>query len=393
MIRPLRGVRVLDLSRLLPGPYLTRVLADLGAEVIKIEAPDGGDMLRWLPPSAGAHGAAFAALNYGKRSLALDLKLQEGREVFLALLDKADVVVESFRPGVLERLELSYSRLCERQPALIMVSLSGYGATGPLATAPGHDLGYVARAGLLELFGPVGATPAVPGVQLADVAGGGLTAAVGLLSALLERQRTGKGAHLEVSMTRGATAFLAMELARRSAGLREERGGGTLTGGLPCYRLYETKDGRFMALAALEPKFFAAFCQRAGCEQLSGAGLTTGEEGEAVVGELSRLFRTRTQAEWTALVAGSDACCEPVRTPEEAARDEALGLEVVDLDGAWALATDVGFGPLSAEPRVPGLGADAAAVLADFAVPGPIVERARVAGALVEPVGGERRYP
>ncbi len=360
-------------------------------------------MLRYLPPQQGEAGAAFAALNYGKRSLAIDLRREEGRELCLGLVGTADVVVESFRPGVLARLGLAYEELARANPRVVLCSISGYGQQGPLKDAPGHDLNYVARAGLLELFGPPAGPPQIPGVQLADLAGGALTAAIGVLAALLERQASGRGRHLDISMTRGASAFLAMELARRAAGHIEPRGRGTLTGGLPCYRVYCTADRRYMALAALEPKFFAAFCERAGCQHLAGSGLASGEEGEAVVAELEALFASRSQQEWCTLLAGSASCCEPVQTPEEAAADPGLGMHAVTLEGgAVALATDVGDGPQWAKLSAPRLGEYAREVARDFEIPAALVERAVLAGALLElaeddtpgsQLGRGRQYP
>lgn len=377
----LAGLTVLDLSRLLPGPYLGRMLADLGADVVKIEAPGGhGDWVRWLPPLVGDQGASFAALNYGKRSVVLDLKKPEGAAVLRALCRRADVLVESFRPGVLDRLGVGYQALAAENPGLVFCAISGYGQTGPLAASPGHDLGYLARSGVLSLFGPAGDAPQVPGIQVADIAAGALSAAVGILAALRERDRTGRGQLLDVSMTRSLGAFLALELPRRAAGEVDPRGDGLLTGGVPCYRVYATRDGRHMALAALEPKFWASFCERAGCPHLGDQALARGDEGAAVVRELAALFATRTQAEWVTAFAGSEACCEPVLTPEEALASGAIG--AVDASGALAPATDVGFGPVAASRRaVSPLGADGLAVARDLGVPDDVVAAARAAGA------------
>jgi crotonobetainyl-CoA:carnitine CoA-transferase CaiB-like acyl-CoA transferase len=381
----LAGLTVLDLSRLLPGPYLGRVLADLGADVIKVEAPGGhGDWVRWLPPLAGDQGASFAALNYGKRSVVLDLKKPEGAAVLRALCRRADVLVESFRPGVLDRLGVGYDALAAENPRLVFCSISGYGQEGPLAATPGHDLGYLARSGVLSLFGPAASAPQVPGVQLADIAGGALSAAVGILAALRERDRTGKGRHLDVSMTRSLGAFLALELPRRAAGEVDARGEGLLTGGVPCYRVYATADGRHMVLAALEPKFWTSFCERAGCRHLVDQALARGEVGGAVVRELTALFASRTQAEWIAVFAGSETCCEPVLTPEEAIASGAIA--AVEAAGALAPATDVGFGPVASSRRtVPRLGEDGLAVARELGVSDQVVAAAREAGALLVP--------
>ncbi|MBI3178229.1 MAG: CoA transferase [Deltaproteobacteria bacterium] len=377
----LRGIRVLDLSRLLPGPYLTRLLSDLGADVVKVEPPEG-DGARFLPPAHGSASAAFVALNFGKRSLVLDLKTPPGAEVLLAMLPQVDVVVESFRPGVLARLGVGADVMHEANPRLVVCSVTGFGQVGARRHLAGHDLGYLAAGGLLSLFGPRPA-PAVPGVQIADLAGGALSAAVGILAALLERERTGRGRHLDVSMARSSSAFVAVELARRAAGEPEPRGEGLLTGGVPCYAVYRTRDNRFMALAALEPKFFAAFCERAGSAHLAGEGLLLGSAGDPAREELARIFASRTQAEWVALLAGSDCCCEPVRTPEEALADPGLGIETADVAGLPCLRAHLGApaAPLC-RAAAPELGEHSLEVVKELGVAGDLVERAIASGAL-----------
>jgi len=259
----LAGLRVLDLSRLLPGPYLTRILADLGADIVKVEAPEAAISCATCRPSS-ANTAPVLRRSTTASAPSPWTSARRSVAIFRAMALQADIVVESFRPGVLDRLGLGYATLAARNPRLIVCSISGYGQSGALCAAPGHDLGYAARAGVLALFGPADRAPQVPGAQLADIAGGALTSAIGILAAVIERGRTGRGQHLDVSMTRGAAAFLAMELARRCAGTPEPRGEGLLSGGVPCYRVYRTRDGRYMALGALEPKFFADFCARAG---------------------------------------------------------------------------------------------------------------------------------
>ncbi|HWU90746.1 MAG TPA: CaiB/BaiF CoA-transferase family protein, partial [Kofleriaceae bacterium] len=205
----LRGVRVLDLSRLLPGPFLTMVLADLGADVVKVEDPRVGDYLRAFPPAKGGLSGRYLAVNRGKRSLALDLKAPAGRDAFLRLAERADVVVETFRPGVLDKLGVGYARLAERNPKVVVCSISGFGQTGPYAHRAGHDLDYIGLAGVLAMGGPAAGAPVMPGVQIADLAGGSLWGATAILAALFGRERTGRGAHLDISMTEGALALLA----------------------------------------------------------------------------------------------------------------------------------------------------------------------------------------
>ncbi|HEY6037752.1 MAG TPA: CoA transferase, partial [Kofleriaceae bacterium] len=204
----LKSIRVLDLSRLLPGPFLTMVLADMGADVVKIEDPKLGDYLRAFPPAKGGMAGRFLAVNRGKRSCALDLKDARQRDTFLAMVEKADVIVESFRPGVMAKLGLDYATLAARNPGIVVCSISGYGQTGPYTHRAGHDLDYIALAGVLAMTGPAQASPQMPGVQIADLAGGALWGATAILGALVGRYRTGKGAHLDISMTEGALALL-----------------------------------------------------------------------------------------------------------------------------------------------------------------------------------------
>lgn len=317
----LTGLKVLDLSRLLPGPYLTLLLADLGAEVTKVEDPEGGDYVRHVPPmvelpGTGEVGALFAVLNRGKRSLALDLRQAGDRERLLALVEGADVLVESFRPGVMERLGLDLPTLHARNPKLLLLSLSGWGQEGPLAKRAGHDLGYLARTGALGLGGAQPGLPAFPGVQMADV-GGALLAAVALLAALHERQRTGVGKRIDVALADAGLAFALPALAQQLllAGKEEvpARGDDLLSGGVPSYGLYATSDGGTLAVAALEPKFWLGLCAALGRPDLETGGLVRGEEAKRVRAELSGIFQTKTLAEWEAFFAPLDLCVEPVR--------------------------------------------------------------------------------
>lgn len=317
---PLTGIRVVDLSRYLPGPLLTSVLRDLGADVVKVESPRG-DALRFVPPMVdvgGGVGAAYAALNAGKRRVVVDARSEEGRAALRALVAEADVLVESFRPGVLSGMGLDPDHLAEVHPTLIVCSLSGYGQQGPDRHRAGHDLNYIARAGILGLFGPTGGAPQVPGVQLADVAGGSLPGAIAVLAALMERQQTGRGRHIDISLSRSVAALGAVALAGAAAGGREARGDGFLTGGAPCYRCYETADGRHLALGALEPHFFAAFCAGVGRAELAEHCYTTGQAGAKVAAQLAEAVRAHPWPHWEAVFAGQDVCVDLVRTPEEA---------------------------------------------------------------------------
>ncbi len=360
---PLAGLRVLDLTRHLPGPYATLLLADLGAQVDKLEEPSG-DPTRALPYGAPETGTYFAGLNRGKRSLVLNLKAEGAAAAVLRLAGHYDVLVEGFRPGVLDRLGLGHQTLRAAHPRLVVCALSGFGQTGPDRLRAGHDLSYQARAGVVGYAGGAEG-PGVPGGQLADV-GGALFAVVGILAALCARARTDEGRLVDVALAEAATAFLHLHLsAHLSGGLPLRPGRDLLNGGLPCYRLYRTADGRQLAVAALEPRFFSALCQRLGRPELAEAGYAGGEEAEAVHRELEALFATAPLSTWEARLAGLDACVEAVRTPEEVAQDAqflARGLFVQGPDGERRLATPLRLGPLPEAPP-PALGAHTRQVL------------------------------
>lgn len=325
---PLSGLKVLDLSRLLPGPYATLVLADLGATVDKLEEPVGGDSIRQMPPLRDEESGLYYGLNRNKRSLTLDLKSPTGRDVFQRLVRGYDVLVESFRPGVMERLGLGFDALHALHPRLIYCAISGYGQTGPDRLKAGHDLNYAARAGVLGYGGEPGGMPAFPGVQLGDIGGGSLFALVGILAALHERERTGVGRLVDVSMTEGAVAFLHMHLAARlfvgeqAPPLR--RGQEALNGGYACYGLYRTSDGRALAVGALEPKFFAGVCEVLGCPELVADAYSPGERAERVKAELARRFAAHPLAYWRERFADRDVCVEPVLEGDEVLADAQL---------------------------------------------------------------------
>ncbi|MBH24005.1 MAG: CoA transferase [Myxococcales bacterium] len=319
--RPLAGVRVVDLTRLLPGPFATVLLGDLGADVIKIEDPRGGDYARLYQPFIGPMGSFFAGINRNKRSVTLNLKEPEGLGLLADLIADADVLIESFRPGVMERLGFGAERLEADFPGVIVCSISGYGQTGPARLEAGHDLNYIARAGLVYGTGRDPGELVVPGFQVADIAGGALYAVSSILAALLERGRSGddwEGVWLDISMTEGALAFMLPMISLLSAGSPvEEAARGMLNGGWACYGVYETQDGRHMALGALEAKFWLAFCEAAGFEARQTDGHRSDAVGLEVKRELAELFRTRTQAGWIDALAGVDCCCVPVRRPDE----------------------------------------------------------------------------
>ncbi|MAA74916.1 MAG: carnitine dehydratase [Salinisphaeraceae bacterium] len=343
----LNGVRILDLTRLLPGPFCTQYLAQLGAEVIKIEDPDGGDYARALSPEL------FAVVNRGKQSVTLDLRQAEDVERFYALVAQADVVVESFRPGVMDRLGCGYDRLKTLKPALVYVALTGYGQSGPLREAAGHDLNYLALSGALDQIGAAGGAPAMNNLQVADLAGGALTCAVGLLAALFGARASGQGSFVDSAMLDGSLALQPMALATlRSQGRTQPRGSDMLTGALPNYRSYKCRDGRYLAVGALEPKFFLRLV-RALQQTIPIPGLRGGGGGgasssraadkssatKAVPGRLDKLmddpararrwlrpihwglaslFRLRSRDYWLKVLADADACTTPVLKLEEA---------------------------------------------------------------------------
>ena len=325
MTLPLEGVRVLDLSRLLPGPFCSLLLADFGADVIKVEDTAQGDYMRWAPPAYGgadpsAASAMFLALNRNKRSVRLNLKDERGREVLLALARSADVVLESFRPGVLDRLGCGYDALRAANPGIVYCAISGYGQESPLRDRSGHDLNYLAVAGLLGLSGEADGPPVQPAGQIADLGGGALMAAFGILAALRERDRSGEGQLVDVSMADGTLSWLAMLAARYLAdGAVPRRGALDLGGGLVCYRPYRCADG-WITIGALEPKFWAAFCRGVGREdliagQFDAAGSDTHRAVEAVVAQ-------RTRDEWSAFAAEHDCCLEPVLDLDEVLASE-----------------------------------------------------------------------
>ena len=314
---PLAGMRVLDFSRLLPGPYCSRILADFGAEVIKIERPGGGDWARYVPPLEEGESLFFRALNRGKKSLTLNLKSDQGRAILLQLVETADVLLESFRPGVMERLALGYETLAQVNPRLVYCSLTGYGPEGSYRERAGHDLNYIGLAGLLGLGGPREGPPSIPGAQVADLTGA-LWAAVGILLALVARERTGRGQRADASLLGGALSCLTLPAARHLGGQPMARGDSELTGGVVCYQIYETQDGGHVTLGSLEPQFWAAFCQAVGREDLLGKQFEPAVPGEPVYEQLCALFRTRTRQEWVETLTGVDACCEPVYSVAEA---------------------------------------------------------------------------
>jgi alpha-methylacyl-CoA racemase len=320
MTGPLSGVRVLDLTRLLPGAFATLMLAEMGAEVVKIEDPNGGDPMRTLPPLVAGRGLYDLLLNRGKKSVALDLRRAESAATLDQLIAVSDVMIESFRPGTAKRLGVAGSIVRARYPRLIHCAITGYGQTGPYAELPGHDLNYVAVSGLLAADRP---DPTVlPRMFIADVGGGAMSAVIGILSALVGRSRTGDGQALDISMHEAALYWVMLPAARELV-----TGGRNAEGELPtfgqhaCYNVYRTKDDELVALGALEPKFWQAFCRATDRADLSARQLTDPADQRALIAEVRRVFATRTRADWLRLFTEHDGCLSPVNRPAEALRD------------------------------------------------------------------------
>jgi crotonobetainyl-CoA:carnitine CoA-transferase CaiB-like acyl-CoA transferase len=382
-MRPLSHIRVLDLSRLLPGPFATGVLADMGALVDKIEDTQGGDYLRHMPPQIGEDNAAFATLNRGKRSAILDLKNPAARDALLTILPRYDVLFEQFRPGVLARLGLAPEMLRERFPKLVLCSLTGYGQTGPLALRAGHDLNYIARSGALGATGPEGGVPQAPGFQLADISGG-LWSIVAILGALIHRDRTGEGAHLDIAMSEGTLPFAVMSLAPALSGAPGTPGGEQLTGGIAPYNTYRTKDGRAVAVAALEPKFWMKLAGLLGIEASLG-DLLAGPHQAALKERLASTFAERTLAEWVAWSADKDCLVEPILTASELRADAHLTARGMFFDHE----TPSGKVPHVRTPVTPRdvsgavakAGADTRAILAEGGVAPEVIEALYASGA------------
>jgi len=311
---PLTGIRILDLTRLLPGAYCTLLLADMGADVIKVEEPGAGDYMRWTPPLAGGQSALFNAINRNKRSVTLNLKADAGRDLLLRLVEGADVLVEGNRPGVMDRLGLGWEVVHARNPRLVMCSITGYGQDGPFASRAGHDLNYMATAGGLGLNGERDGPPVPPAVQVADIGGGGLQPAVAILGALVGVQRGGEGRWIDASMTDGAVSWLALALATHAGGETVARGHQRLSGRFACYRVYACKDGGYYSVAALEPKFWSALC--GALERPDLVDLQYSDDSVVHVA-LEEMFASRTRLEWQRRLSALDACCEPVLDIDE----------------------------------------------------------------------------
>jgi crotonobetainyl-CoA:carnitine CoA-transferase CaiB-like acyl-CoA transferase len=320
-MRPLDGITVLDLTRLLPGAVATMMLGDFGAEIIKIEEPGIGDPARHSRAGIKQPGAYFLATNRNKRSVTINLKHERGREVFLKLVEKADALVEGFRPGVMDRLGVGYETLKALNPRLIYCAITGYGQDGPYRLRAGHDANYLSVAGLLSVNGPKGGAPTLSGVQLADLAGGSLHAVIGVLLALQARARTGEGQFVDVSMTDGSLSMMYVPFASFLAnGAQPQRGNEGLSGRYACYQIYETKDGRYLSLGALEHKFWENARRVLGREDFIGKCFNDDAQ-EEMIAAFREIFKTRTAAEWLASFENVDTCVALVKDIAEMIED------------------------------------------------------------------------
>lgn len=318
-------LQILDLTRLLPGPLATMMLAETGAEVIKIELPDSPDPTRFFPPFVGEVAANFAALNRGKKSIFLDYKTEQGKLELLEMVKRSDVFIEQFRPGLLAKSGLGYHDLAKVNPQLIYVSITGYGQDGPYAQRAGHDLNYLATSGILSLNVDESGRPVIPGVQIADVAAGAYRCMTAVAMAMLERHRTGLGKHVDVAMLDGLMPFMALNYAQHKAGEALPPNRQTfLSGRLANYNVYECADGKYVALGALEPKFWNNFCAWAGRPEWVDLFLPVEEYQAQLRGELSAFFKTRTRDEWAALAGDADICLSAVMEVAEIDQQEQL---------------------------------------------------------------------
>ncbi|MCM8612589.1 CaiB/BaiF CoA-transferase family protein [Accumulibacter sp.] len=352
---PLAGLRVLDLTRLLPGPLASMHLADLGADVIKIEDTGAGDYAR----SAGAvHGAVsyFQLVNRNKRSLRLDLKQAAGVNAFMRLATTADVILEGFRPGVVDKLGIGYAAVAAINPRIAYCAITGYGQDGPYRDRAGHDLNYLGYCGLLDQIGTVGGAPAIPNFQIGDLLGGSLSALVGVLAAVIDARTTGHGRYVDVSMTDAVFAHTLFPLlAVLGLGHAVPRGEDVLSGGMPSYGVYATSDGRHLAVSAMEPKFWQTLCTTIGRPDLAPFAFASGSEGQRVRLELEAAFASRSLAEWSTVFDRVDCCVTPVLRFEESMENEHLQARgmLVDVDGVRQFAPPFKLSELPFAVRLP----------------------------------------
>jgi crotonobetainyl-CoA:carnitine CoA-transferase CaiB-like acyl-CoA transferase len=316
---PLEGVVILDLTRLLPGNYGTLLLADLGADVIKVEEPGQGDYIRWIPPTVDGEGAIHRALNRNKRSVTLNLKAPEGAATLRRLAAGADALIESFRPGVMDRLGVGYEALASENPRLVYCAITGYGQDGPYRDRVGHDINYIGYSGLLHASGPAGGDPVIPAVPIGDFSGG-MAAALGTVAALAEGRAGGRGRFVDVSMLDVVGSWLGVIMSSFLAtGEVPPRGRMRLTGGWACYRVYRTADGKHLSVGAIEPQFWFTLCEAVGAPELVGEQWSPRQE--EIAGRLQEIFERRPRDEWLRELAHLETCVGPVNDVGEALAD------------------------------------------------------------------------
>jgi crotonobetainyl-CoA:carnitine CoA-transferase CaiB-like acyl-CoA transferase len=325
------------------------LLADLGADVIKIEDPKLGDYIRWWPPKIGGNSGFHVVLNRNKRSLTLNLKTDEGKQILRQLVEQADVLLEGFRPGVMKKLGLDHEVLKAINPRLVTCAISGYGSTGSRALKAGHDINYLALNGVLSYSGRNG-VPTLSGSQIADLGGGALYAAFSIVTALLARERLGVGQFIDISMTDGAMTWNCLRWGQFIAdGRTPAPGDDFLNHGYACYNIYETLDGQYMALGALEPQFWKAFCEAVGRSDWNQASyFEPGPHQATLTQEIATLFRGKTRAEWVAMLQDVDCCCEPVLSLSEVMEDSdarARGMVVDLVHNSWGAYRQLGIAP------------------------------------------------
>ena len=321
MASALEGIKILDVSRLLPFNYCTMMLADLGAEVLKVEEPGMGDYMRWLPPKLKNENAIFLIANRNKRSMTLNFREEKGKEILRQLAKEHDVLFESFRPGVMDRLGVGYENLKEINPRLVFCSSTGYGQTGPYKDRPGHDMNYISVAGILEATGRHTGAPVIPGIPIADMSIG-IFSAFSILAGIMARDRTGKGQHIDVSMTDCMVSYNMMNIAdyvfSQQAQSSEKFG---ITGETPCYNVFKTKDDKFISLGNIEGKFWKNLLKLIGREDLKEYQFAMGEEGEKAMSELQSVFLSKTRKEWLDLFESQDICYAPINSAEDVEAD------------------------------------------------------------------------
>jgi len=321
MIKPLDGIKVLDLTRYLPGPFATQILADFGAEVIKVEET-AGELGRYLPPFKGGLGTRFCSVNRNKKSIALNLKSEKGKEIFKRLASGADIIIEQFRPGVMDKMGLGYKSLKAGNEGLIYCSLTGYGLSGPWFDRAGHDINYLNTAGVSALTAGRDGVPVMSSVQIADIAGGSLFAVIGMLLALFHRSRSGKGQLCDIAMMDGALSLLSYTVGEWCGkGSVPETGREFLTGGFAMYNTYKCSDGKYAGLGAIEGKFWNGFCTKIGREDLISSQFDISKQDE-MIADISGIMLGKSRDEWVEFFADSDICFTPVLDLDEVSEHE-----------------------------------------------------------------------